>query len=84
MSKKQPMHGALKLQESVFAVEQDGTRPEIVRRSWKERLFERPWQPWVATKTIQVPNYKPAIYRIGNTIVYHPSLKEALMKGLKS
>lgn len=70
----------LKLVESVFAIEQDGTRPETVRRSWKERLFTRPWRPWVSTKTIQVPNYKPAIFRAGNVVYYHPSMKNVLMK----
>jgi hypothetical protein len=23
-------------------------------RSWKERLFEKPWRPWIKTKSIKV------------------------------
>ena len=72
----------LKLMESVFAVEQIGTRLEVVRRSWRERLLSRPWNPWIATKTIEVPNYAPAIFRVGNTILYHPSLREQLLRSL--
>ena len=32
------------------------TKTERVRRSWRERLFSLPWRPWVAWKTIEVPD----------------------------
>lgn len=44
-----PLHG-LKIITDLNLTIQDGTI--IVNRSWKERLFTRPWKPWVATKEI--------------------------------
>ena len=43
---------------------------QIIKRSWRERLWSWPWRPWVVTKVF----HKPAMYQIGNTIVAHPSL----------
>lgn len=71
-----PIPPPLEFFSSTFAVERDGDRPEKFKRSWKERLFSRPWTPWVTEKTIMVPNYKPAIYRVGDKIVYHPALED--------
>ena len=68
-------YNSMQMVESVHAVEEDGTRPLTVKRSFKERFLSLPWRPWVSTKVIQVPNYKPAIYVTGNKIVYHPALK---------
>lgn len=73
----------LKMIESLQAVELDGIRPEKVKRTWKERLFTLPWKPWITHKTIQVPNYKPAMYRLGNQIIYHPALKEQIRKSIE-
>ena len=68
----------LQMIESTNAVVQDGTRPIEVRRSFKERFFSWPWKPWILTRTIQVPNYKPSMYRIGHQFIYHPSLKSEI------
>jgi len=43
---------------------------QIIKRSWRERLWSWPWRPWVVTKVF----HKPVMYRIGNKIVAHPSL----------
>lgn len=52
--------------------------PYNVRRSLRERLFSRPWRPWVCTRTIvpQIPD--PSMYSMldpisgRQTIVAHP------------
>ena len=58
--------------ESVYLV-QDG-KPYPVRRTWRERLFSRPWRPLVATRTVipKVP-YQGAVRLNEWTIVMHPS-----------
>lgn len=57
--------------ESVYLTE--AGEPYQVPRSWKERLFSRPWQPLKRTRTVtpQVP-MKGGV-RFGNgTILMHP------------
>jgi len=51
-------------------------------RSWRERLFSRPWQPFRRTKieTIQVPN--PDLFIAGTRIVGHPATIQRLMDSL--
>jgi len=71
----------LQLFSSSAAVVEDGTKEIEVRRSIKERLFS--WKPWITTKTITVPNYKPAMFRVGNRIVYHPSLEQAILRAVE-
>jgi hypothetical protein len=39
-----------------------GLEDRIVERSWRERLFSRPWRPWRKWKTIEVS--VPAIYKV--------------------
>lgn len=76
----------LEMYESANSIEIDAdnpTKPETIKRSWKERLFSLPWRPWVKTKVIRVPNYKPAIYRVGNRFIYHPALKAEIMKAVE-
>lgn len=63
--------------ESAY-LEEDG-EPYTVRRSWRERLFSRPWRPFVATRTVvpKVP-YRGAM-RIGpNTLLMHPATLRAM------
>lgn len=36
---------------------------QSVRRSWRERLFSRPWRPWAATKI--VPTHWPETLKEG-------------------
>lgn len=28
-----------------------------VKRSWFERLFTKPWQPWISTKTVKIVRF---------------------------
>lgn len=49
--------------------------PQEVRRTWRERLFTKPWRPRQATKTIvpQVPDQK--IYYISkDRAIMHPEV----------
>lgn len=57
--------------ESVY-LEQDG-EPYTVTRGWRERLFSRPWRPFVATRIVvpKVP-YRGAVRLDANTLVMHP------------
>lgn len=56
------------------------TEPEIVDRTWRERLFSWPWRPWRKQKVIQVPRGDvlvmtvPNLFGPGSTkaIVAHP------------
>ena len=72
---------------SNFAVEPDGTEDkevQVERGGFWARLFDPdPTLPlWQKTKTevIQVPHYKPAIYKMMDKIVCHPSLFEQIRK----
>jgi hypothetical protein len=58
-------------------------KPIAMVRTWKERLFTRPWKPFLAIKMIksQVPD--PNGYFLGNdTMVMHPITAERLKLGL--
>jgi hypothetical protein len=66
---------------SNFAIELDGTEDkeiQVDRGGFWARLFDPdPTLPlWQKTKTkiVQVPHYKPVIYRVMNKIICHPSL----------
>jgi hypothetical protein len=72
----------LKLLVSTSAVTLDGTNIVTVNRSFRERFLTLPWKPWVINKEIEVPNYVPAMYKIGNTLVCHPSLEQELRNSL--
>ncbi len=47
-------------------------KPEFVMRTWKERLFTRPWKPLQKTKTI----HHPYMAIINGCLYAHPSLRE--------
>jgi len=55
--------------------------PVQVPRTWRERLFTRPWQPWRATRTHipQVPSTQGYIIN-GDTVVLHPVRFEQLKR----
>lgn len=57
--------------ESAY-LEEDG-EPYIVRRTWRQRLFSRPWRPWQTTYTVvpKVP-FRGAIQLNKTTLVMHP------------
>ncbi len=66
-----PQFAGMRILESEYLTV-DG-EPVQVRRSWRERLFSRPWRPLTTTRTVvpQVPN--PGLMRIdARTIVLHP------------
>lgn len=72
------LHG-YKILESHHLLE-DG-QPQTVRRTWRERLFSRPWRPWRATRTFvpRVP-YRGA-FRVGSdTVLMHPAMVIELRK----
>ncbi len=66
-----PLHG-LKIIEDINLTIQDGTI--IVIRPWKERLFTRPWKPWVATKEIVkiIPNPEFFYLKDRGIVLAHP------------
>jgi hypothetical protein len=63
--------GGMRVIESVWLTEKG--EPYTVKRSWRERLFSRPWKPLVSTRTI-VPDvpYRGAVQLDANTLVMHP------------
>lgn len=65
-------------------LEQDG-EPYTVRRTWRERLFTRPWRPLISTRVVvpRIP-YRGAVQISKTTLVMHPETFRALKDGLKS
>ena len=65
--------GGLRVIESEWLT-QDG-EPVQVRRTWRERLFSRPWRPLQATRTVipQVP-YQGAMTLGRDAVVMHPAI----------
>jgi len=56
-----------------------------IKRSWKERLFTWPWQPWLSTKVITVIEHHPRQDIViapastgGQMIVCHPSVEHVI------
>ena len=47
-----------------------------VRRIWTERLFSRPWRPWVREKVVVdvVPLEKVAIDYVDRVVIGHPDI----------
>lgn len=62
------------------------TETREVKRTWKERLFTRPWTPWkvMRTETHQVPDRDVLVDKINRVIYAHPvvvkEMNEALNK----
>lgn len=54
--------------------------PTDVRRSWRERLFTRPWRPRVRSKIVMVMTTVPddTIYQRGNIYLMHPTTLQKL------
>lgn len=63
---------------------QPGT-PYTVRRTWRERLFSRPWRPLVVTRTVvpQVP-YDGVVKLNEHTLVMHPEMFRKLKTMMQS
>ena len=61
---------------------------EIVKRTWKDRLFTKPWQPTRKYKRVMV-SLNPQIYRAnlpgrGWTIIAHTSLRDEITRAFQS
>ena len=65
----------MRVLESVDCV-RDG-EPYQVRRRWRDRLFSRPWRPWVATLTV-VPKIPHSLQLGPRTILAHPAIVRRL------
>lgn len=52
-----------RMQMGGFEIVGDVHVSDIERRSWRERLFSRPWRPLKKTK------YSPTAYIVGNQII---------------
>lgn len=64
-------------------LEEDG-EPYAVYRTWRERLFSRPWRPLVATRMVtpRIP-YRGAVSIGQNTLVMHPATLRTVLKAMK-
>lgn len=56
--------------ESVWLTEPGN--PVEVQRTWRQRLFSRPWRPWKATFTMIPHVPMRGGYQMGDAIVMHP------------
>lgn len=57
--------------------------PVEVPRTWRERLFSRPWRPFKATKTVIPKVPMPSVYLTGDGTVYaHPEIAAQIRKGI--
>lgn len=60
---------------------------ELIERTFRERLFSRPWDPRKKHKRV-LKKINPQIYKISRngcpTIIAHPSLKGQLENALKN
>lgn len=82
-----PMFNSLIISQS-YLVPKYGLKTIDISRTWKERLFTRPWRPWIKTKQITVEDTEMLVmYKVGNVIYCHPDVMEKvkqriLMEGL--
>ena len=60
-------------------VTSNATRKVFVKRTWKERLFSRPWNPFRSTKVV----HKPAAFQCGDTIIIHPALQQQVRQNIR-
>jgi len=82
----------------VFVSEHCKTFETVIKdvpRSWRDRLFSRPWQPLKSTKPKEFQELVPAIFLIDETankknflsptkyILCHPSLEAKVKQGIK-
>jgi len=50
------------------------TIDDEVKRTWWERLFTKPWRPFLKMKTVK----KKAMFNYDNTIICHPDIAKQL------
>ena len=73
------MFQGFRIIESRYLIEPG--EPVEVRRTWRERLFTRPWHPWKATR-IEIPQIPSRSYYItgeGSIIIHPERLKQLTM-----
>lgn len=77
------MFQGMRVIESTY-LEQDG-EPYTARRTWRERLFTRPWRPLVRTYTVvpRIP-YQGFVQLNATTLVMHPATYRQLRESLRS
>lgn len=75
------MFNGMRVIESEWLMEP--SEPMTERRTWRERLFTRPWRPFVRTRTVvrQIP-YRGALRLSNGTLVIHPVTLRALREQL--
>lgn len=63
------------------------TRTEAVCRSWRERLFTRPWRPWITEKSIQITEPGRSVYvakLMGQEVVIcHPCIEDEVWAAIR-
>lgn len=73
------MIGSVKIVVSLHMIE-DGD-PCEVPRTWRERLFSRPWQPLMATRTVLPKRPRRDVLKMPDgSLVMHPELAEELKR----
>ena len=53
---------------------------DVVIRSWKERLFTKPWQPLKKTKKVHKHVPDSRILQTKTALIMHPSIADELIK----
>lgn len=59
-------------------------RTTITRRTWRERLFSRPWTPLKAITVTVTHEPYPEVFRIKDYLVGHPDTLAKLIEGLEA
>ena len=53
-------------------------KSELVKRTWKERFFTRPWRPFKKYREVFYPSEE--ILTIGRTLIMHPMMKQKILR----
>lgn len=57
---------------------------KAVKRTWRERLFSRPWRPLQTHNYIQTYDPDPNFYDIGGVMFCHPVLLDKLVTAIEA
>ena len=62
------------------------TKYKFVERTWKERLFSWPWDPWMHLKYISYTVPSEGIYNLPsqNTMIMHPVMARRLQEAIEA
>ncbi len=64
-----------------IAIRQAESEFSIIRRTWRERLFTRPWLPLKVTKTVDHPEAvkrNKKVWRMGSILHVTPQMEKAI------